>query len=93
MGDYTTQGQDMPIGEHNAKKTHCIHGHKYTDDNTYITKAGSRQCMSCTRRWAKERYQRRLKGTLPIRPKSQDLALPMGISVASTSGQGTISFS
>jgi HNH endonuclease len=29
-------------------KTHCPHGHEYTVENTYITKAGTRQCKSCS---------------------------------------------
>lgn len=33
----------------NAKKTHCIRGHPYDAENTYITKNGSRNCRTCHR--------------------------------------------
>lgn len=36
-------------GAHNRRKTHCKHGHPFTDKNTYITKAGHRQCKACRR--------------------------------------------
>lgn len=29
------------------KKIHCPKGHPYDEENTYWTKAGSRQCRSC----------------------------------------------
>lgn len=33
---------------HNAKKTHCKHGHPFDADNTYITPSnGARQCKAC----------------------------------------------
>ena len=28
-------------------KTHCKSGHEFTVDNTYVTKAGHRQCRQC----------------------------------------------
>ena len=33
---------------HNAIKTHCPHGHEYTEDNTYRNKKGGRTCKTCT---------------------------------------------
>ena len=33
---------------HQTIKTHCPHGHPYAGDNLYITKAGGRQCKTCT---------------------------------------------
>jgi hypothetical protein len=41
-----------------AAKTHCKHGHPFSDENTYITPSGSRQCRRCNRA-AVDRYQRR----------------------------------
>lgn len=33
---------------HVATKTHCIHGHEYTDDNTYRDPtSGTRKCRTC----------------------------------------------
>lgn len=30
-----------------ARKTHCIHGHEYTPENTYKRKGGWRSCRAC----------------------------------------------
>lgn len=35
------------VSARNAAKTHCPKGHPYDDDNTYMTKAGTRQCRRC----------------------------------------------
>lgn len=32
----------------NAAKTHCIHGHAFTEANTYLTR-GERHCRACNR--------------------------------------------
>jgi len=32
----------------NAKKTHCIHGHEFTEENTYIRTVGGRACRTCS---------------------------------------------
>lgn len=39
----------------NARKTHCIHGHEFTDENTYIDPRGWRACRACGRE-AQRRY-------------------------------------
>lgn len=47
---------------HNAKKTHCIYGHPFTEDNTSIwnTKLGpARRCKECDRQSARRKYIRR----------------------------------
>ena len=31
----------------NAAKTHCIHGHEFRDDNTYVRTDGARICRTC----------------------------------------------
>lgn len=31
----------------NAVKTHCKHGHAFTEANTYVTSRGKRQCRPC----------------------------------------------
>ena len=35
----------------NARKTHCIHGHEFTEENTRITPKGTRMCRTCAREW------------------------------------------
>jgi hypothetical protein len=42
------------VGATNAAKTHCIHGHEFTPENTYIRK-GNRHCIKCRRRRERER--------------------------------------
>ena len=32
----------------NAEKTHCVHGHEYTEENTYRCPKGWRRCRACT---------------------------------------------
>ena len=39
-------------------KTHCIHGHEYTEDNSYFPPNGRRGCRECRRIAAKARYWR-----------------------------------
>lgn len=31
----------------NATKTHCIRGHEFTPENTYVSRNGSRHCKTC----------------------------------------------
>jgi hypothetical protein len=45
------------VGNHQREKTHCIHGHEFSPENTYLV-AGKRQCRECGRRAMRE-YQRR----------------------------------
>lgn len=36
------------------RKTHCVHGHEFTDENTYTDKRGKRHCKTCRARRAKD---------------------------------------
>ena len=44
----------------NARKTHCPHGHEYTDENTYYWKQKNggpgRQCRTCVKERGRRRY-------------------------------------
>lgn len=31
----------------NARKTHCAHGHPFTEENTYVNPDGKRHCRTC----------------------------------------------
>lgn len=31
----------------NFRKTHCVHGHEFTEENTNLRKDGSRECRKC----------------------------------------------
>lgn len=46
-----------------ARKTHCVHGHEYTPENTYVTKHGTRVCRTCNRaaqkEWARRKREER----------------------------------
>ena len=48
-------------GTHNnARKTHCVQGHEYTAENTYVTPDGRRSCRTCQRAW-NQAYKARKK--------------------------------
>lgn len=34
--------------DRNSRKTHCVHGHEFSVDNTYVHRNGSRHCKQCT---------------------------------------------
>lgn len=42
-------------------KTHCIHGHEYTADNTKMTGRGSRICRTCARAAGRKYWRNRKK--------------------------------
>jgi hypothetical protein len=41
-----------------SRKTHCVHGHPFDEDNTYIGPNGRRGCRACIRRRVAQ-YKRR----------------------------------
>ncbi len=44
----------------NSRKTHCIHGHEFTPENTYIRKEGKRNCKACTLESCRRQRKRKL---------------------------------
>lgn len=42
----------------NSRKTHCVHGHEFTPDNTMVERDGSRRCKTCHRRRNNARWAR-----------------------------------
>jgi len=54
MADMISKGRSR-----GQRKTHCKHGHEFTDANTYINTSGNRTCRACgiaaTSRWQKKR--------------------------------------
>ena len=47
------RGESIPAT--NARKTHCIRGHKFTKANTYIRKNGGRTCMKCLKEYYRKK--------------------------------------
>ena len=41
----------------NKGKTHCIRGHEFTSENTYLPPAGGRNCLICKQEQARLKYQ------------------------------------
>lgn len=39
----------------NASRTHCPHGHEYTEENTRITKKGDRLCRACYKQFGRNK--------------------------------------
>jgi len=43
----TLRGDGVAAKE--AKQTHCVHGHPFSEDNTYVRLRGGRDCQICRR--------------------------------------------
>lgn len=56
-----SRGESGPA--RNARRTHCVHGHEFTTENTWITKLGGRKCRACMAdnlaRWTSKNPDRR----------------------------------
>jgi len=37
-----------------GRKTHCLKGHEFTPENTYVFPSGAQSCRTCFRAWRKE---------------------------------------
>ena len=55
-GENTRRGE---TGRNNRDKSHCKHGHEYTEENTRNTTQRSRACRECDRRAARAYRERR----------------------------------
>lgn len=50
---------------HSSTTTHCIHGHEFTPENTYVAPGkGGRQCRTCNRQRRRESYWRKKREQL-----------------------------
>jgi hypothetical protein len=38
-----------PLAEAHSAKTHCVNGHAFDEENTYVTPSGARYCRACGR--------------------------------------------
>lgn len=62
-----TRGENVRRGDaglHNSSKTHCVHGHEFTEDNIIRRKSWPshwRECRTCSRIYKNE-YDRRTRG-------------------------------
>jgi len=60
-----------------AKKTHCIHGHEFFVQNTWITSQGKRVCRTCRAAIVRKR-RRKLRGSSAVLGRCPDDASPNG---------------
>lgn len=65
IGTHAENARDMYAKgrDRNSIKTHCVHGHELTDENTYFRtrSGGGRACLVCKRRSNREYMARRYK--------------------------------
>lgn len=54
----------------NARKTHCVHGHAFTAENT-VWENGWRKCRTCRKKRGRERYQARKEQRLLVAQADQ----------------------
>lgn len=57
----TLRGDTIPA--RNAAKTHCIHGHEFTEENTRIDSMGKRVCRACVREKSRRHYHKDVEAT------------------------------
>lgn len=64
----------------NMQKTHCIHGHEFTEENTFRQANGGRGCRICRRRRAREylRIQAETEGRKRLPPARDRTHCPQG---------------
>lgn len=53
-------------GRHHQKnQTHCIHGHEFSKENTFVNANGSRSCRECGRASCRKRYAKKVGKAIP----------------------------
>lgn len=58
VNDMVVKGRHNP-GNQNAAKTHCKHGHEFTEENTIRFGDGHRECRICRNALNRTAYRRR----------------------------------
>jgi hypothetical protein len=53
MRDMSSKGRAA-----NQQRSHCVAGHEFSAENTYVDPRGARYCLTCRRRRDRERYAR-----------------------------------
>ena len=59
IGENVRRGDLFDVGAYQRAKTHCIHGHAFSAENTHIGKTGKRRCRECSR--LRDRGKTRMK--------------------------------
>lgn len=62
-------------GARNARKTHCLVGHEFNDENKYINARGERQCRPCNAKRHYDRYHQKENISATPRRNSQRPAI------------------
>lgn len=57
-------------------RTECKFGHLFDDENTFITRAGIRQCRECRRRRDRERYMNDPIRNASVKQRAKNQKLP-----------------
>lgn len=63
--DRQQSGERAPLVVYNAPRTHCPHGHEYTEANVYVSGRGIRRCRTC-RAASKVRYRQKRAARLAL---------------------------
>lgn len=56
----------------NAVATHCVHGHEFTDENTYIKPNGARNCRICRRDSALRQQEKLMRKRTLVQQEPQE---------------------
>jgi hypothetical protein len=70
IGTHQSNMQDKTFTQtannQNTYKTHCVRGHEFTEENTYISNRNKRLCKECARILNKEQYEKRKNSSLSV---------------------------